>query len=171
MSTPQLKSAVTQPQLGTGMGTGPSRATGAIEVKAAPEVDERLYLLRKLEMIYESWPKPESHPDLAAFEAAFGKLRETAQRYYDHVSNKGLDARLTSLYEDLVSAVDTYEACYKHLLKVRGEAQTMAQKDTDISYIDTGRPDIDFAICYLRNRWAGHKNEQAAEEFAQTEMQ
>jgi len=70
----------------------------------APEVDEQLYLVTTLRYAYDSWPKDIA--DGSAFAQQLDQIRFNAVRYREYIREKGLDAKLVSLYDDLVNTVD-----------------------------------------------------------------
>jgi len=81
----------------------------SFEIMTAAEVDERLFLMRALETLYESWPIASG--DGAALDAAIAAMRHEATRHQLYIQERGIEGRIASLYGDLVALLDTYAEC------------------------------------------------------------
>lgn len=101
------------------------------EIVPAAEVDERLFLLRRLERFYEY--QLGDFSDLDALETSFGEFRKRVHRYHDYVKDRDLDPRLTSLYAELNSAAESCEAFVATVRKILKEAETSMEGDSSAS--------------------------------------
>jgi tetratricopeptide (TPR) repeat protein len=109
-------------------GAIPSRAL-ATEIRITPDakVDERLFLLRLLETMYETWPTDVR--DQNAFVAAAAEHRATAIRMREHCRREKLGADLEGCFNEYVQTLDAYTDFLANIGQIRKEAAEQAQKD------------------------------------------
>jgi hypothetical protein len=148
-------------------------AEAPVEVVVAAEVDERLFLLRRLERLYQDWPSDFS--DLDALENAIAELRGRVHRYCEYVKDKDLEPRLTSLYADVDGAVESYGAFVAEVKKILKDAQTRADGGSSGSSIAasalSGGGWESIAIGVGMSLWESYKDAKAVSEATQQAVQ
>lgn len=87
----------------------PSQPEVPLEVVTVAEVDERLFLIRALDTLYERWPVGVDDPGQLG--AALEALRHEAVRHGRYIKERGIDDRIASLYGDLIGLLDDYGEC------------------------------------------------------------
>ena len=86
--------------------SGKLGARQPLDISPAKEIDEQLYMLRKLEFIYSHWPtgfddQEKVSRELAVIRHEFVKAKEYAQA-------KGMEARLIAMYGDSIEMAERY---------------------------------------------------------------
>lgn len=98
-----------------------------LQVTTAANVDERLFLLRALDALYERWPIGIEEP--AGLQAALGAIRHEALRHRQYVADRGLDDRIAALYGDLVDLVDVYSEALAESGRIEREGVARAERE------------------------------------------
>ena len=80
---------------------------GQFTLTPRPDVDERLFLVRALEVMYGSLPA--AGTDSAATAQSLMELRGQASRMLQHIQSRNLDPRLAAMYQDFVRLIDGYQ--------------------------------------------------------------
>ena len=112
----------------------PPRAAGPppevnFEVVTAANVDERLFLMRALETLYQGWPTAEAGD---ALDAAIAAMRHEAMRHQHYIQERQIEGRIALLYGDLVALLDTYADCLAEAGRIeRGGAARAGRERTD----------------------------------------
>lgn len=91
-----------------------------IQIAAVPTADERLFLLRVLEDLYESWPVDVSHPD--QFVAAVADHRRDALKFKQHAEASKLDPELATLFGEFVQSLDAYTEFLTSIDQIKADA-------------------------------------------------
>lgn len=99
----------------------------SIPIKAAPNVDERLFLMNVLETLYGEMPA--NLQDRVVAERALAALRRRGGRFHEYVSSKNLDPALTQLYADLLATTDDYIDFLSRLGQIDREAVIKADQE------------------------------------------
>lgn len=98
----------------------------AFEVVTAEGVDERLFLMRALETLYEGWPTAGEGRSL---EAAIAALRHEATRHQLYIRERGIEDRIAGLYGDLVALLDTYADCLAEAGRIERGGASRADRE------------------------------------------
>ncbi len=97
------------------------------DIVASPQIDERLFLLRVLETMYEQWPATGSSP--AEFAAATAELRRQAIQFKQHAVDAELDHELPELFSDFVTSLDAYTQFLVAIDRIEKSATTQSTTD------------------------------------------
>jgi hypothetical protein len=103
-------------------------ASDNLDLTPVPEADEQLYLVTTLRYAYDSLPHGSMEGAKSA--AQLQQLRYSAVRYREYIKEKGLDPKLASLYDDLVSTIDSHRQFLVRAKAIRDDAQAK-QADAD----------------------------------------
>ncbi len=98
-----------------------------VKVEVAKNVDERLFLLRLLEGMYEQWPSDVQDPK--QFAAAVADARFSAQRFQQYINDHNLGRDLSNLYGDYILSLDAYTNFLASIGKIEAQAVEQAGKD------------------------------------------
>lgn len=98
-----------------------------IDIVASPQADERLFLLRVLETMYEQWPAADSSP--AEFAATMARLRRQALQFKQHAIDAELDRELPELFSDFVTALDAYTQFLVAIDRIEKSTATQSTAD------------------------------------------
>jgi len=102
-------------------------AVSEIIVQPNKDVDERLFLLRALDDLYNQFPSWET--DATTLQDELGRLRRLGTKTHLYIKGRNLDASLGDLYADFVSAVDAYADCLASVDKIQRGAIAQAQRN------------------------------------------
>ena len=94
------------------------RTEPTISIRVSPEANERLFLLRVVDGLYEGWPTDSATG--ADFAKATTDLRAKAVRDKEHINAANLDPELSQLFSDYINALDAY----RHFLENIGKIET-----------------------------------------------
>jgi hypothetical protein len=115
----------------TGIAAAPPQPTPSLdaplELVTSPSVDERLFLLRALETMYEQWPTGVDNPQ--QLQAALGELRYEANRHQQYIKDQKLDDQIAALYGDLVGLVDAYSGALATAGRIEREGVARTEKE------------------------------------------
>lgn len=139
--------------------------TNKIKIKPVEEIDEQLFLLYKLENLYEEMNQ--FHPESGEIE----KFKKKIQRFLDYIGNKDFDPKITALYYDLSKAADLYVGLIVKIGEISGEAQSLAEKETDTTPNFTGHPLLDMGAYLIEEIWQSSQNAQTANEAARKNLE
>jgi len=128
------------------------------DIKTDSAVDERLFLLRLLELHYESWPNDVSDSD--EFESEVRDLRKSALRIRQHIIDKELGDNLASLYADYVSSLESYTQFLADIGAIKQSAVEQLQKDSFNSGFKSSASGV---TTYGAMRESGYSKENAVE--------
>src|SRR5207248_3175797 len=93
-----------------------------------PEVDERLFLIRNLESLYEQWPLLGNDP--AKLKTEIDNLHQEAHRHAQYARNRELDSMIVSLHEDLAAMLDSFEVALAGITRVVREGAALVERQT-----------------------------------------
>lgn len=100
---------------------------GEIDIKPAANVDERLFILRVLETLYETWPSDISDPNV--FVAAVTEHRTTAIRMREHCRREMLGTDLEACFNEFIESLDAYTDFLASIDQIKREVAEQAKKD------------------------------------------
>jgi tetratricopeptide (TPR) repeat protein len=108
-------------------------ADDPIPIEARADVDERLFLVRALETLYERWPVPEGNP--AEFDRAIDELRRDAHRHSEYVRQRDLAPELAVRFDDLAGLLDRYQEAAARIGRItrQGAAAIDKQRTDDMA--------------------------------------
>ncbi len=96
-------------------------------IVTAPEVDERLFLLRALDDLYSQIPAIDADP--AALQRELARLRYAGTKLQFYIKTKKLDDSLGALYGDYVDTIDAYIQLLASIDRIKQESIARAQQD------------------------------------------
>jgi hypothetical protein len=109
-------------------GAAPAPAVvSEINIKPAANVDERLFLLRLLESMYEMWPDASDPKEFAETAA---DLRTSAIRLREQCRREKLGTELEGNFNEFVETLDAYTDFLANIGQIRKEAAAQAKRDT-----------------------------------------
>jgi len=107
-----------------------------VKIQPAANVDERLFLFRVLEGMYESWPADVTDP--RRFSEAVADARFTALRFERYINDHNLGKELASLFGDYIQSLDAYTDFLASIGKIEARAVEQANTDRFNSGFDAG---------------------------------
>jgi hypothetical protein len=118
-----------------------SSDTSPVNTTTAANVDERLFLLRKLELFYSDWPTDTSNQRVT--QEKLEQIRHKANRHLQDIKTRNFDETLASLYEDFLSGVDAYLDFLSNIGKIEEAAVARAKKDAIASGTAAAKKGVD----------------------------
>jgi len=107
-----------------------------VEIIAASNADERLFLLYLLKKMYWSFPSPDSqHQDI---QNQISELRHRANRHHEDIKERNLDGTIAGLYEDFLAALDSYSAFLSKVGEIQNNAVARVEKESAESGFSAG---------------------------------
>lgn len=97
-----------------------SASAAVLSVEPAGNIDERLFLTYVLDDLYSAFPTDLSNAQQVQNDLS--ELRSRAVYYLEYVKGRNFDPRLTSLYVDLVAAIDHYEDFLESVGRIQRDA-------------------------------------------------
>ena len=102
-------------------------STISIDITASPQADERLFLLRLLESLYGQCAVAFSDPQGSA--SLVSELRGQALRYRAHAASSGIDSEVVQLFDDFVSAIDSYVQALANISTIAQESNIAGTRE------------------------------------------
>ncbi len=102
-------------------------STISIDITASPQADERLFLLRLLESLYGQFAVAFSDPQGSAL--LVSELRGQALRYRAHAASSGIDSEVVQLFDDFVSAIDSYVQALTNISTIGQESNIVGTRE------------------------------------------
>lgn len=105
----------------------PAQPETPLVITTAASVDERLFLMRALESLYERWPVGVGDP--RQLREALDALRHDAVRHRQYIKERDIDDRIAALFDDLVALLDIYTGCLADSGRIEREGKARADKE------------------------------------------
>ena|GEM_PF-2240786 len=117
--------------------TSPRSFAAEIQIASSDKVDERLFLIRLLENMYEVWPTDVS--DRNTFVAQVKELRVAAIRIREHCRREKLGFDLEKCFGDYVECLDAYMDFLAKIGQIENSVARRAKQDELDAGLNAGR--------------------------------
>ena len=108
----------------------------ALDIRPAKNVDEKLFLLRMLDDLYQQIPS--ANASAQATQTKLGQLRHFAKKVHVYVEKRKLDDSLATLFGDYIGAVDAYSDFLANIGRIERDAVAQAERDAMKTGFDAG---------------------------------
>ena len=108
-------------------------ADDPLPIPPRDDIDERLFLVRALETLYERWPTPNGN--IADFEQEVDELRGDAHRHAEYIRQRELGPELSSCFDDVAALLDRYKQAAARIRRIgrEGAAGIEKQRSDDLA--------------------------------------